>query len=131
MKFVLDGSRIEFEIPDKWLAEAGVYQYQRITDAYTAEPEEEYRSCPMVLLAIADIAPPVRQSGIESFKRDRMIKVLRGLVAGDVIPAIAVHEPRLPSQYHYAVRDGFHRFYASAALGFSKITASVVPFFEL
>jgi hypothetical protein len=59
-----------------------------------------------------------------------MIDILRGLIAADRMTAIAVHE--LPSgAYRYAVREGFHRYYASVALGFVCVPMSVLPYFDV
>jgi hypothetical protein len=59
-----------------------------------------------------------------------MFAILRLIVAGSVLPAIAVHEPPNAVDHRYAVCEGFHRFYASAALGFTNVPVSVLPFTE-
>jgi hypothetical protein len=81
---------------------------------------------------MVEIAPPRRAKGVvidfQGFGRERMVKILLGFVAGHSIPPITVHE--LPEGPHrYGLREGFHRFYASAAAGFNWAPVTVVDYF--
>ncbi len=75
--------------------------------------------------------PPQRDPGFEWFDRGRMIAILSAIVAGTVLPAITVHQPPDAVDDRYAVRDGFHRFYACVALAFTRVPVPAVPFFDL
>ena len=70
------------------------------------------------------------------FDHGRLIDVLKGFVAGDVIEPVPViqlpdsdHLVRLP--YRYCIRNGFHRYYASIVAGFTSLPASIVKLEEL
>ena len=57
-----------------------------------------------------------------------------GIVGSDdtmssALPAIPVDRP--PGQAQYRLRDGYHRYYISVALGFSHVPVSERPYFEL
>ena len=62
---------------------------------------------------------------------DRMVPILRGFRNGDVLPPIEVDEPPNEIGRRFRVRDGFHRFYASVAVGFSHLPVSVRPYFDI
>ena len=60
-----------------------------------------------------------------------MLSLLRAMRTGDGVPPIEVHQPPGLQDYRYALRDGFHRFYASAAIGFRCIPIKVLPYFDI
>jgi hypothetical protein len=63
------------------------------------------------------------------FDQTRLIRVLKGFVAGDQIdpvPLIALPIPELGhTPYRYRVLHGVHRFYSSIAVGFSHLPAEI------
>jgi hypothetical protein len=111
---------VEFCIPTDWWAEAGMEGFERRSDSYhfVASPE-------VSLIRLDNIAcPPLdvrRRPDLQGgFNRDRMIDVLRGIASQAIMPPISILE-RLQGAYSRTVNDGYHRFYASLAAGFSHI----------
>jgi hypothetical protein len=83
-----------------------------------------------LIVQLLEIAPVQRNPGVPWFHRDRTVKILRAFVANDALPPVPVHE--LPTgSYRYALRDGFHRFYASAAAGFNALPIEILPYFDI
>ena len=82
---------------------------------------------PSVVLPIASIAPPARDPGIPEFRETRLIRILEGFRRGDAMRPITIHELPDRSFFRYAVCDGFHRFYASAAVGFTHLPVTICP----
>jgi hypothetical protein len=125
MRFPLIGSCGEFEIPDEWCRDASLSSFVRRGKAYPCDPGVELRP-------LADIGPPVRTPHTKfdhgGLHRDRLVRILRGFAAGDEIPPAMVH--RLPpGAFALAVREGFHRYYASLAAGYNHLLVNIVPYF--
>ncbi len=117
----------DFELPDTWLAEAGIDGFTAIAAAYRS-------TAGAVLVPLHDIEPPTRfvaypKDG-HGFDRGRLVSVLAGIVAGAEIEPVSLMalEPAgefQPFPYCYRVRDGYHRFYASIAAGFTNLPGVV------
>lgn len=60
-----------------------------------------------------------------------MTSILRGICTGDALPAIVVDEPPTNEGLRYRVREGFHRYYASAAAGFTHVPVLLRPYFDI
>lgn len=123
MKFTFP-SGADFEIPDEWWVVAQMPNFirQSLTYNIVANPEVE-------IIPIKEILPPLRNPGFEfdsnGFYRDRLVGILSGFVLGNAIPPIHIqHE--IQNTFSYTLRNGFHRFYASAAAGFDHIPAIIV-----
>lgn len=96
--------------------------------AYRASSAPDW---PTIIIPVSEVQPPARNEGIRWFDEDRMLRVLKGICSDDVLPPIEVDEPQGHSSHRYRLRDGFHRFYASIAAGFSCLPVSVRPFFDI
>ncbi|MEW6324445.1 MAG: hypothetical protein AB1515_03555 [Nitrospirota bacterium] len=129
MRFRLPHQQIEFEIPDEWWAAAGMNNWKPSTDCYTAINSDS--SCPIRFVHLSEVAAPERNKGVDWFKEKRMVSVLKGFRSGEPMPPIEVDEPPSRTNFQYRVRDGFHRFYASAAVGFTHLPVSVKPYFDI
>ena len=119
-----------FEIPDEWLAEAGADDFVPARQSYQsiADPNE-------IILALGAIAPLLRQPKVikdhYGFRRKGgvdggpggMVDVLQAIVGSVSLPPVTVRRAREISAegFTYVVKDGFHRFYASHALGFTHL----------
>lgn len=124
MRFPMPNFPCELELPDAWLAEAGLLiGFSPSTPAYRSEPDAR-------LVPLREIEPPHRdpeyQKDWHGFDRERLIKVLRGFVDGEVIPPVPLlelqpHPDSIHLPYRYRVLDGFHRFYGSVAAGFQHL----------
>jgi hypothetical protein len=114
----------EFEIPDAWLAEAGMDGFTRSASAYRS-------TAVAVLVPLREIEPPYRVPELDwrDFDRSRLISVLKGIATGAEIAPVPLLQlppgdfPAAP--YRYRVRNGFHRFYASIAAGFEQLPAVI------
>ena len=87
------------------------------------------------VVSLLQIEPPIRnpdvRPGWRGFDRPRLISVLQAIASGVELPPVPLeviangHEFP-PAPFTYRVRDGFHRFYASIAAGFTHLPAEYV-----
>lgn len=112
-------------VPLEWLAIAGLANFVPTSVSYNAIPNPEW---PMEVVAVSNVLPPPR-ARIPPFDEERMLSILRGIAAGDALPTVEVHTP--PGSTQYVLRDGFHRYHASIAVGYSHLPVSVMPFFDI
>jgi hypothetical protein len=125
MRYPMPNYPCEFEIPDAWLAEAGMDGFTRTAPAYRS-------TAAAVPVPLREIEPPYRgpEKDWRGFDRRRLISVLNGIATGAEIEPVPLLQlpPDLPSRapYGFRVLDGFHRFYASIAAGFERLPASIV-----
>jgi hypothetical protein len=133
MRYPMPNFPCEFEIPDDWLAEAGMREFKPYDSAY------RWTACSLVpdvavqLIPLAEVEPPRRLLTVpmdrRGFDRGRLVSILRGFVDGDAIEAVPLFEPPqiefAPVPYRYRVRNGYHRFYASIAAGFGSLPGAV------
>jgi hypothetical protein len=119
---------LEFEIPDKWRAAANMENWKPVVECYTATSDLRYST---IIVPISEVAAPIRNEGVPWFAEARIVQVLRGFRSGELLPAIDVDGPSDQTCFRYRVRDGFHRFYASAAVRFTHLPVSVRPYFDI
>jgi hypothetical protein len=78
------------------------------------------------LVRVADIAPPNMERrqhlGPGGFDHKRMVKVLRDIFSHNPMHPIKLVE-RQQDDYLYHLCDGYHRFHASVAAGYSHVPA--------
>lgn len=117
---------VVFKIADEWLSETSAVGFMPPTSSYPTKPELSSK-----IIEIGNIRPPTRSRGKPWFKKDRMIRIVRGLVDGNALPPIEVHVPPNLIGYSFVVKDGFHRFYGSIALGFSEIPIEEIEYFDI
>jgi hypothetical protein len=110
------------DIPPEWLREAGLQHFTPSTPGYRCDTEHES-------IAMSDIEPCKRLEGVvldaNGFNRQRMIKILVGIRDGESLPPIIIW-PAEPGLWRFALRDGFHRFYAARTLKFSHIPVDII-----
>jgi len=126
MKFAFSQQSIEYEIPNDWLNEAGAINYKPNSVAYNASLNDEY---PTELKPLVELQAPIRNEGIAWFKKERMVSLINAVLTGEKLPPIEVHLK--PSESQLRVKDGFHRFYMSHALGFKSIPVIILPYFDI
>jgi hypothetical protein len=110
---------MDYSVPTDWIAAAGLKTFRASALAYRCEG-------PHVLIRLNEIQPikrdrPLDQNG---FVRDRMMAVLRGIRDNDSMPPVPVWRT-IAGPWCFEIRDGYHRLYASQALGFSHIPADI------
>ncbi|WBU27618.1 hypothetical protein OOZ54_13165 [Rhodopseudomonas palustris] len=104
-------------IPQSWIWEARLGVFRPSTKAFLCDE-------PHTLVPMECIVPPKRNEGVEldedGFGKARAMWILARIYNAEPIPPI-----RLAPNVPHDVRDGFHRFYISLALGYSHIPADV------
>jgi hypothetical protein len=131
MYFQLNWLPMTFEIPDAWLAHVELAGFN--------PPAVSFRSArDAIAIGIEEVQPPVRLPTVEhdfnGFDRQRFLAVLSGMIQDLELPPIILRrlpspefeELGTPNPYKYRVYDGFHRYYASVAAGFSHVSSEVV-----
>ncbi len=118
---------IEFEVPNEWLAIAGAQSFKPQSSAFLASSVPEW---PTVLVPIAEVEAPRRDAGIISLHENRAVSVLRAIVEARPLPPIEVYKKPFALSGHLTVRDGYHRYFLSIALGFTQLPVSVRPYFD-
>ncbi len=125
MHFALPNFPCEFEVPDDWLAEAGIIGFAATTQAYRCTVDAE-------LVALSKIEPPPRHltcpKDWHGFERTRLIYFLKCIVSGSAIEPVPLRklytEQYLPTPFTYCVADGFHRFHAAIIGGYKFLPAT-------
>ena len=126
MRFQLPHEALAFEIPDEWLQTANVLSFKPAESAFTASSDSEF---PTQRVRLADVKAPERDVGVAWFQRERMVSILRAFASGQVLPPLKVDEPPTQGRFRFRVREGFHRYYASAAVGFPELPVAVIPYY--
>lgn len=117
----LTHDQVEFSIPGEWLQRSGAEGFRPQEAHFTSAAAAE-------ICDITSIKSPRRAEGVRWFDETRMVSVLSGIVTGASMPPINVH--RRPGGQVFELRDGFHRYYASIALGLAEVPVNELPFFE-
>jgi len=125
MRFRHPTENIEFEIPDPWWVEAKAHLFERSAASFAASSDPEW---PTQLVSIQSVAAPQRDAGIEGLRKERTISIIQAIISGSEVPPLEVHQP--PQSERLAVRDGYHRYFISVALGFPMLPVSVRPYFD-
>ena len=128
MQFRLAHQPIDFEIPDEWLTEANVLGFVPRTVAYASSSDPEW---PTTIVPLFQVAAPVRNPGVEGLHKERAVSILRAVSLEQILTPLKADQPPHTSVFKYRVRNGYHRFYISAALGFSHLPLSVRPYFDI
>ena len=128
MRFLMPNHPCDFEIPDDWWEEAGMNGFEPSANAYQSLSGAK-------LVALHDIEPPYRKKTVQKdwrgFDRARLISVLKGIATGATIDPVPLQSLPLgeallvPAPYGFRVHDGYHRFYASIAAGFSMLPGAI------
>ena len=127
MRFSFPLLPAEFDIPDDWWMEAGMTGFKPSGSAYRSSAIAKF-------IPLREIEPPFRHPeyplDCRGFDRARLISVLSGFVANmeiETVPLFALPalESWEPAPFRYRVKDGFHRFYASIAAGFTCLPVTI------
>lgn len=122
MKFTVPRNGPIFEIPDEWWAAGAISGLA---------PSDSHYVCASVYAAVPleDIEPPLRDGGKIWFRdRDTVVRLLNGMCEGSELPPIQVWSKEKKSSARHILRDGFHRFYLSVAIGYNRIPIEVEDF---
>ncbi len=116
MKIVISWeARMEHDMPDEWLLEAGIQAFIPTAESYKPQGER------FAIVPLSSIRPLKRAKG---FEEPRMIRILKAFKNYDCIPPVEVVRIS-ESTYSYSLYDGYHRYWASIAVGFTKIPVTL------
>jgi hypothetical protein len=123
MNFHLPHHGFSFEIHDAWLKAASAVGVVLEREWFHAS----FHPHPVTLVRTAHVIAPVRAGGAIWFDESRMVEILHKIVHGHSLPPLIAEELPEPNPYRYRIHSGFHRFYASAALGLAFVPVSFTP----
>jgi hypothetical protein len=105
-----------FEILDEWWHEAGMADFVPRTVSYFPAAT----SRPLIMAPLPLIEVPRRTPGLLGLDRGRTVRALRCIAEGRALPPVPAEE--LYGERHlFMLRDGFHRYHASVAAGFTHL----------
>jgi hypothetical protein len=114
------------ELSDDWWIEADMVRFVPQSKAYRAPSSCKNQHVHEV--CIADVGPLLRTTifkddpeGERKTARERVLRLLRGFRAGDVIPPVEVVVGPPDYGYPYKLTHGAHRLYCSLAAGFTHV----------
>ena len=121
---------VAIPLDNAWWEEAEMKDFTPSSNRYVVDTSnlQDRRVCTIPVL---DVVPPRRAPGIPVFNKsvdegisaaERVIRILRGFVAGTPIPPVELVRT-LNGPHPYKLTAGFHRFYCSIAAGFTHVPA--------
>lgn len=118
MEFAVPGAQLRFAIPDEWWRFCDMQTFRPSTHFYLYAPGFDNAAT----VPITEIEPPVREAGIPSFRKYKLVPVLLAFTSPErVLPAVRAERLDTAGRYRYRVLNGYHRFYASVAVGYSSL----------
>ena len=121
MKFRTSPTGKDFEIQDEWWSFVEMEKFRKNSGefyCYGRQPNENL----VEVVDFLDVEPPVRAEGIVPFKKYKLVPVLFAIASPECsLPPVKVKKLNQEMGYRYRVTNGYHRYYASAAVGFSKL----------
>jgi hypothetical protein len=122
MRFEVPGAKVGFEIPDEWWLFTEMNAFTPSGVFY--QPSPKYPDFDLV--PITDIEPPTRDLGYQLFKKYKMVPVLLAFLSQErPLPPVDVVSIEPTGRYRLKVVNGCHRYYASIAVGYTKLPVVV------
>jgi hypothetical protein len=120
MKFKTSPTGFDFEIPDEWWTFAEMRKFDRVGEFYCySEPRKDEVIEVVDLLAVK---PPTREPSIAPFKKYKLVPVPFALTSPECnLPPVSVKRVNETNGYRFQVTNGFHRYYASLAVGYTML----------
>jgi hypothetical protein len=114
---------VPFEIPDEWWECADMHGFSTGGSRfYPCLPSSQN----VQIVALSEIEPPTRNSAIPPFKKYKLIPVLFGFQSPESpLPPVEVLLKDPPNQFRFTVHNGYHRYYASIAVGYQYLPVIV------
>lgn len=111
----------DYVIPADWLAFCEIDSWHPESKCYPWSGTQAVE-----LVAIGDIQPPRRDPGMEPFRKYKLVPVLLAFMSPEcALPPVTVEPLPTGADFRYRVTNGFHRFYASRAVGYTSIPAAI------
>ncbi len=119
MKFRTSPTGVEFDISDEWWILAEMDRFDRRGGRfyyYGGHPNTDRAE----VVDLASVEPPTRQVGVPLFRKYKLMPVLFAFTSPECsLPPVKVTCLLEPQVYWFRVTDGLHRYYASAAVGYT------------
>jgi hypothetical protein len=118
---------VDFEIADDWWIFAEMSSFScGMRTGYPYHPSAEVAE-----VTIAEIKPPMRNPEVELFEKCRMVSILLAFKCCSPLPPVDTELLAVATgPYRFRVYDGFHRYYASIAAGFTVLPVRLVKRFR-
>ena len=127
MHFKTPRGEVAFEIPDEW------WRFSEM-DTFTSQGGRFYPYCALRgdqeidAVSLVDVEPPMRNSGVPPFKKYKMVPILFAFCSPEcALPPVEVNVFVEPAAYRFKVLDGYHRYYASIAVGYPLLPIMIRP----
>ena len=121
MKFKTSPTGVVFDIPDDWWEFAEMERFDRASGRfyyYGGQPDTELAQ----VVDLASVEPPTRAVGTPLFRKYKLVPVLFAFSSPECsLPPVKVDLLPEPQGYRYRVTNGLHRYYASAAVGYTGL----------
>ena len=118
---------VEFEIPDAWWVVAGATNFVPTRLAFVPATDPNW---PTVLVPISDVEVPRRNDGVVGLHEDRTTSLLRAFFEESAVPPVEVHEPPGQNACRFMIRNGYHRYFLSIAVGYTLLPVSIRPYVD-
>ena len=127
MKFATPCGSETFEIPDDWWQFCGMETWRRSSDYYPySYTDADVQNVEVV--PVGEIEPPRRATAVALLKKYKLVPVLLAFQSPEcALPAIQVERADQAGGPLYTVTNGFHRYFASIAVGYPCIPVRVYP----
>ncbi len=124
MKFITPRSGVEFEIPDDWWIFSEM-------DKFSLNKGRFYPYCTkdsnIEVVDIYEIEPPTRNNNIQPFRKYKLVPLLMAFTSPEcALPPVEVVPNKEFETYHFKVKNGYHRYYASIAVGYPMLPIKVI-----
>lgn len=120
MQFTTPNNDRTFEIPDDWWLFAEMDKFSPLKCGYYLYSSD--RDNLVEVVPIVKIEPPSRKSGVPAFVKRELLPILFGFTNPDcTLPPVEVTELPQTGRYRFKVYNGFHRYYASVAVGYTYL----------
>ncbi len=124
---------LEFELPDEWLAEAGLSNPNIAQDSYLPDLESACGK-DVFNVPIESVEPLIERAARKGVfcdeeatgetAKQRVLRILRRLKANQKIEPVKVAHSQIPD-FSYKLIAGCHRFHCAIALGYKSVPATI------
>jgi hypothetical protein len=122
MHFRVPCHLVEFEIPDGWWLRSGMADFSLSGKCFCYS--EEPRRPATIIVPFSEVQPPIRDPHVQLLFEERTVSILSAFCSAERLPPLwVVLLPSSPCKYR--VHNGYHRYYCSAAAGFSHLPVFV------
>lgn len=121
MEFKTPDGIVSFRIPDEWWLFAEMSSFSRAGGGYYPY-ETKAHDRDIVVVPLRDVEPPLRAANVPPFKKYKLMPILFAFLSPEcALPPVEVHYVAPATNYRFKVYNGYHRYYASLAAGFTKL----------